>query len=291
MNKNNFLKICLLILFGMTSAVLYSCKKEPDKNIEVASITLKQTYSVAVGESIILWPTITPNKAINKTVVWTSFDESIATVDATGKVTAIAVGTTTIEAKAGDKTTTCKIIVTLGVVINGVTWATRNVDAPGTFAASPESSGMFYQWNRKTAWAATGSVSGWDATIPEGTLWKKDNDPSPNGWRVPTYGELQSLFDEKYVTSQWTNQNGVKGRKFTDKATGNSLFFPAAGYRDGSNGIFYSTDMGFYWSNTSVGSSKVHAFFAFLYTEGAWVTYDPNYYRNCAQSVRPVLAK
>ena len=24
-----------------------------------------------------------------------------------------------------------------GVVINGVTWATRNVDAPGTFAASP----------------------------------------------------------------------------------------------------------------------------------------------------------
>jgi hypothetical protein len=36
----------------------------------------------------------------------------------------------------------------LGVVINGVKWATRNVDAPGTFAESPQAAGMFYQWNR-----------------------------------------------------------------------------------------------------------------------------------------------
>jgi len=36
-----------------------------------------------------------------------------------------------------------------GVVINGVKWATRNVAAPGTFAANPQDAGMFYQWNRK----------------------------------------------------------------------------------------------------------------------------------------------
>ena len=35
----------------------------------------------------------------------------------------------------------------LGVVINGVKWATRNVAAPGKFATSPEDAGMFYQWN------------------------------------------------------------------------------------------------------------------------------------------------
>ena len=32
-----------------------------------------------------------------------------------------------------------------GVVINGVRWATRNVDMPGTFAPTPESFGMHYQ--------------------------------------------------------------------------------------------------------------------------------------------------
>ena len=47
-----------------------------------------------------------------------------------------------------------------GVVINGVKWATRNLDQPGTFAAKPEDSGMFYQWNRKKAWTVTGDVSG-----------------------------------------------------------------------------------------------------------------------------------
>ena len=30
-----------------------------------------------------------------------------------------------------------------GVVINGVTWATCNVDVPGKFAAKPESPGKF----------------------------------------------------------------------------------------------------------------------------------------------------
>jgi len=36
-----------------------------------------------------------------------------------------------------------------GVVINGVKWATRNVDKPGTFVANPEDFGMLYQWNRR----------------------------------------------------------------------------------------------------------------------------------------------
>ena len=30
-----------------------------------------------------------------------------------------------------------------GIVINGVRWATRNVDKPGTFASAPEKSGMW----------------------------------------------------------------------------------------------------------------------------------------------------
>jgi len=43
------------------------------------------------------------------------------------------------------------------------------VAAPGSFATNPEDPGMFYQWNRKTGWPATGSVTGWNNTTPVGT--------------------------------------------------------------------------------------------------------------------------
>jgi uncharacterized protein (TIGR02145 family) len=141
-----------------------------------------------------------------------------------------------------------------GVVINGVRWATRNVDTPGTFAAKPEDPGMFYQWNRKKGWAATGSVTGWDKSTPTGDTWTKSNDPSPVGWRVPTLDEIKNLFDKDKVNNVWTTQNGVNGRKFTDKTTGNSIFLPAVGYRndwDDSDGTLHDAGTnGYYWSST-----------------------------------------
>ena len=115
-----------------------------------------------------------------------------------------------------------------GVVINGVKWATRNVDAPGTFTDNPEDTGMFYQWNRKKAWSATGAVTDWDTIYPIGTnTWTKANDPSPVGWRVPTLAEIETLLDSDKVSNVWTTQNGVNGRKFTDKVTGAFIFLPA----------------------------------------------------------------
>jgi uncharacterized protein (TIGR02145 family) len=140
-----------------------------------------------------------------------------------------------------------------GVVINGVRWATRNVDEFGTFAKTSESAGKFYQWNRKKAWNTTDKkVTDWDDTTPEGNVWEKANDPSPKGWRIPTFEEIRTLLDTKKVSSEWTTQNGVKGRKFTDKATGNSIFLPAAGFRWHSDGILSSRagSYGDYWSST-----------------------------------------
>jgi uncharacterized protein (TIGR02145 family) len=145
-----------------------------------------------------------------------------------------------------------------GVVINGVKWATRNVDAAGTFAAKPEDSGMFYQWNRKTAWAATGNVTGWDDTVPEGATWEKANDPSPAGWRVPTVDEIQTLFDKDKVNKEWTTVNGVKGHRFTDKATGNSIFLPAAGGCFNSGALYGTGSYGSYWSSTRYGSDVAY---------------------------------
>ena len=151
-----------------------------------------------------------------------------------------------------------------GVIINGVKWATRNVDTPGTFAATPESFGMLYQWNRNIAWSVTNPMissngdTTWDRSFPTGTEWEKSNDPSPSGWRVPTLAEIQSLLDTDRVDNLWTTQNGVNGKRFTDKATGNTLFLPAAGGRTIlGDAAIHSSLNGRYWSNMS-NSYGVH---------------------------------
>ena len=58
-----------------------------------------------------LTATISPSDA---TITWSSSDDAVATVDATGKVTPVAVGTATITAKAGDKTAECPVYVYAG---------------------------------------------------------------------------------------------------------------------------------------------------------------------------------
>jgi len=136
-----------------------------------------------------------------------------------------------------------------GVVINGVKWATRNVDKFGKFAVKPESDGKLYQWNRSKAWSnSSGLALGWDPTDSKGTTWETKNDPCPAGWRVPTEEELESLCETDKVSNEWTTQNGTKGRRFTDIATGNSIFLPAAGLHTGLP--YYVGLEGHYWSST-----------------------------------------
>ena len=141
----------------------------------------------------------------------------------------------------------------IGVTINGITWATRNVDAPGTFAANPEDAGMLFQFNRRKGWSAVDEkVEDWDRFNRTGTKWYAENDPCPEGWRVPTEEELQSLVD---AGSEWVTQNNVKGRLF-GTASG-QLFLPAAGWRGPLSGEFVNGGMwglrGNYWSSTPSG--------------------------------------
>ena len=82
------------------------------KVIPVGGISLSQTSATLVeGESLTLTATVTPADATDKTVTWSSSDETVATVDANGKVVAIAPGTAVITAQAGDFTATCEIVV------------------------------------------------------------------------------------------------------------------------------------------------------------------------------------
>ena len=74
--------------------------------IPVNNISLKYISSSSIKLAINQFRTLTlnisPNNAHNKKVIWSSSDNSIATVDSKGKVTGIAKGTATITAMAAD---------------------------------------------------------------------------------------------------------------------------------------------------------------------------------------------
>ena len=74
----------------------------------------KSTLELTMGENETLVATVEPADTTD-TVVWTSSKESVATVDNTGKVTAVAPGTATITAKAGGFSDTCTVTVNAAV--------------------------------------------------------------------------------------------------------------------------------------------------------------------------------
>jgi len=243
-------KNCLLLALGAAIVVFISC---------VESIKLnKTTLGLAVGESETLLVTATPvNFAVP--VKWISDNAAVA-VDSTGKVTAMSTGTAVITAKAGNKTATCTIAV--GVRINGVIWATCNVDAPNTFTDTPQEHGKYYMWNVKHGydWDTKIDPVKYDHDSPPGSTWQKENDPCPAGWRVPTAEEQQSLF---VSDSKWTT-TPANGRIFGNDE--NTIFLPAAGYGTGDlnhpdpNQSWYGKDGRVtYWNSASNKDSIVYA--------------------------------
>ena len=105
-----------------------------------------------------------------------------------------------------------------GVVINGVRWATRNV------VNLERVSGFF--------------------------TFDEAQNACPQGWRLPTKQELQSLVD---AGSRWRTRNGVNGRLFGRGR--NQLFLPAAGLRD-TRGVHFGLGCrAHYWSSTAYSPS------------------------------------
>jgi len=84
-------------------------------NVPVTGVTVAPTsVSIEKGKTSQLSATVAPSNATDKSLIWTSSNTAVATVNATGLVSAVTVGTATITAKTNDgaKTATCAVTVT-----------------------------------------------------------------------------------------------------------------------------------------------------------------------------------
>ena len=90
----------------------------------VTGVSLNKTsLTLTEGETETLKATVAPDNATDKSITWSSSNASIATVDASGKVTAVAAGTATITVKTtdGGKTADCAVTVNQKVIpVTGV---------------------------------------------------------------------------------------------------------------------------------------------------------------------------
>ena len=90
------------ILFALVAAAVLLVGCEP-KPVLVTNITLSQTTgSIVEGESLHISAIVSPKEASNPTLTWSSNNNSVATVNASGDVTAIAPGDVKITASATD---------------------------------------------------------------------------------------------------------------------------------------------------------------------------------------------
>lgn len=112
---------------------------EPE-TVAVSSVSLdKTTLTLARQESYTLKATVNPSDATNKKVSWKSSDEKIATVDADGKVTAVAVGkaTITVTTEDGNKTATCEVTVSFATGIEELIANSRIYGRDGQIVIEP----------------------------------------------------------------------------------------------------------------------------------------------------------
>ena len=118
--------------------------------------------------------------------------------------------------------------------------------------------------DNKYDWVCPSDGKLWNSGTEENPV-KTDNDPCPNGWRVPTFKELEEL-SANY--SEWTeNEKGQSGQWFSGTRTYAEgvprIFLPAAGFLDSTDDL--ANDRGYsgsYFSSRSYSDCAYKLFFA-----------------------------
>ena len=164
---------------------------------------------------------------------------------------------------------------------SGTLWADSNLGAD-----APEQHGDYFRFGEVTPFTKDspkyvyddidGNIAGTQRDAATVILGEK--------YHTPTFEQIEELLD--HCKRMWTTEKGVNGIRVTGP-NGNSIFFPAAGYRDRSSGALGNVGSnGYYWSatpyNTDVGR-YLNIYSGYWY----WNYYDRAY----GFSVRPVAEK
>ena len=174
---------------------------------------------------------------------------------------------------------------------SGLLWCEHNVGA-----STPYEDGLYFSWGNVDGHTGTDgydfgtSNDGPYASTPGAAL--TGNIPTNGTYdaarhnmgapcRMPTVGEFQEL--DAQCDSEWTDEDGVAGRRFTSRINGNSIFFPASGNRNGT-GLNYRGTYGYYWSSSL--NSQTDGYYLNFYSGGVNPAY--NNYRFIGCSVRAV---
>lgn len=143
------------------------------------------------------------------------------------------------------------------------------------------------KFNFRNDWTDPQDAKLWNSGSQESPL-KTENDPCPEGWRVPTYIELEAL-SANY--SAWTKENGQNGFWFTGSAAYSSeshqIFLSAGGQIDYEGRASDRGRYGNYWSSRPTRAPE--SYFAnamFFYSDTINMTYY--FGRAAAFSVRCV---
>ena len=110
-------KRLIIYLSAVLACLLFACGggeggKEDPVHIGVSGVELSETsYSMVVGDSLLLKAVITPSDATDQTVNWDSSEESVAVVSSSGLVSAVGKGTCVITASVDGKSARCTITV------------------------------------------------------------------------------------------------------------------------------------------------------------------------------------
>jgi hypothetical protein len=133
---------------------------------------------------------------------------------------------------------------------SGTKWADRNVGA-----ALPEDTGLYFSWGNTDGHEAGKDYDFDDDTYDDTPGAELDGDIDlahdaaranlGEPWQMPTKDQFEELV--KNCECEVCTLNGYRGRRFTSKINGNSIFMPFAGYIYGS-GLNGRGSNGYYWS-------------------------------------------
>ncbi len=165
------------------------------------------------------WCTIDKSSGSGTDVIKVAVTQSGSFVKNRQVVIAVSNGTKTLKSKVMQAT------LVLGedeVLINGLIWSTKNVGAPGTFVSDIDAVGELYQFNRKVGFPYQKSVPEFASAFTNyspsedgfiANAWSLDNDPCPQGWRVPTGQEVVDLMGDSqaHLKVVWVNPTPANG--------------------------------------------------------------------------------